>query len=310
VATTYLNDLGIDNHLRQTNSTTGVSYFLTDHLGSTGALTDGSGNLLEQTAYDSFGNSSGSPRTRYGYTGRERDPDTGMLYNRARFYDPQVGRFVSEDPIGFNSGQMNFYVYAGSNPTNLVDPTGLWETGVHKAIIDEAFKCLSAAARERLENASEEVDSAWGGSWMERYAYQHGMRAPYETVDEARKKADGWINDHIAKARALSPNGCRFGANDIPLKALEEFGLALHTITDITSPAHAGFQVWVGPPIPTGFTLIDIYRYGKWKKEIADPHAAQETLAVFNSDPVRRQSIINAARDAFKRVFGDCCCTR
>ncbi|HVS81147.1 MAG TPA: hypothetical protein VHE60_05395 [Pyrinomonadaceae bacterium] len=64
VATTYLSGRGIDNHLRQTSSATGVSYFLSDHLGSTSALTDGSGNLLEQSAYDSFGNSSGSARTR------------------------------------------------------------------------------------------------------------------------------------------------------------------------------------------------------------------------------------------------------
>jgi len=48
VATTYLNDLRIDSHLRQTNATTGVSYFLTDHLGSTAAFADASGNLIEQ----------------------------------------------------------------------------------------------------------------------------------------------------------------------------------------------------------------------------------------------------------------------
>jgi len=89
--------------------TTGVSYYLNDHLGSTAALTDSSGNLLEQTAYDSYGNSAGSARTRYGYTGRERDADTGMLYYRARFYDPQVGRFISEDPIGFLGGDRDLY---------------------------------------------------------------------------------------------------------------------------------------------------------------------------------------------------------
>jgi RHS repeat-associated protein len=101
VATTYLNDLGIDNHLRQTSATSGVSYFLADHLGSTAALTDATGNILEQTTYDSFGNSAGSARTRYAFTGRERDPDTGILYYRPRFYDPQIGRFLSEDPLGW-----------------------------------------------------------------------------------------------------------------------------------------------------------------------------------------------------------------
>jgi len=130
VATTYLNGSGIDNHLRQTSATTGVSYFLTDHLGSTAGLTDASGNLVEQSAYDSFGNSAGSPRTRYGYTGRERDPDTGLLYYRARFYDPQVGRFISEDPIGLGGG-INQFGYVGNNPQNRVDPSGLYDIDVH-----------------------------------------------------------------------------------------------------------------------------------------------------------------------------------
>jgi hypothetical protein len=59
VAATYLNGPGIDNHLRQTSATAGISYYLTDHLGSTSGLTDSSGNIVEQIAYDSFGNSSG-----------------------------------------------------------------------------------------------------------------------------------------------------------------------------------------------------------------------------------------------------------
>ena len=100
VATTYLNDLGIDDHLRQTSSATGTSYFLTDHLGSTAGLANVNGNLIEAVAYDSFGNSSVSARTRYGYTGRERDPDTGLLYYRARFYDPaaRAERFGAPSP--------------------------------------------------------------------------------------------------------------------------------------------------------------------------------------------------------------------
>ena len=125
VATTYLNAPGLDKHLRQTNTSTGVSYFLFDQVGSTAALADSSGNLLEQNAYDSFGNSSGSARTRYGYTGRERDSDTGMLYYRARFYDPQVGRFVSTDPVGFNGQDVNLYGYVWNNPVNYRDPLGL-----------------------------------------------------------------------------------------------------------------------------------------------------------------------------------------
>jgi len=123
VATTYLNDLGVDRHLRQSNSTTGVSYFLTDHLRSTSALTDATGNLIEQISYDSFGNSAGSARTRYGFTGRERDPDTGLTFSRARWYDPELGRFMSQDPIRFLGG-INWYEYVDNNPLSWIDPFG------------------------------------------------------------------------------------------------------------------------------------------------------------------------------------------
>jgi len=64
--------------------------------------------VLEQLNYDSFGNSTGSSYTRYTYTGREFDSDTGLDYYRARFYDPQIGRFISEDPAGFR-GSSNCY---------------------------------------------------------------------------------------------------------------------------------------------------------------------------------------------------------
>ncbi len=124
VACTYLNGPGVDHHLRQTSTVNGVLYYLTDHLGSTAGLTDVAGSIVEQVSYDSFGNSGGSVRTRYTYTGRERDPDTGLLYYRARFYDPAVGRFLNEDPIGL-SGGLNLYAYVENEPTNNTDPFGL-----------------------------------------------------------------------------------------------------------------------------------------------------------------------------------------
>src|SRR5207253_5057890 len=128
------NGPGIDNHLRQTAATTGISYFLPDHLGSISALTDASGSVVEQSSYDSFGLSAGSARTRYGYTGRERDQDTGMLYYRARFYDSQIGRFISEDPKLFGGKDVNLYAYLRNNPTNFIDPTGLELEQVRKIL--------------------------------------------------------------------------------------------------------------------------------------------------------------------------------
>jgi RHS repeat-associated protein len=131
VRVSYLNGPGIDNKIRQSDAN-GNLYFSTDHLGSTRALTDDSGSVVEQIDYDSFGNRNGggSGRTRYTYTGREYDAATSLYYYRARWYDPLAGRFISEDPIGL-AGGVNQFTYVGNNSLNATDPTGLYEIDVH-----------------------------------------------------------------------------------------------------------------------------------------------------------------------------------
>jgi RHS repeat-associated protein len=123
----YVNGPGIDNKLKLTHSVNGAKYFVSDHLGSARALTDGSGAVVESVNYDSFGNATGALSTRYGYTGRELDSETGLMYYRNRWFDPQAGRFVSEDPIEFEGG-INWYAYVDNNPHMMTDPFG--EDGV------------------------------------------------------------------------------------------------------------------------------------------------------------------------------------
>ncbi|MBI2265483.1 MAG: RHS repeat-associated core domain-containing protein, partial [Armatimonadetes bacterium] len=86
-----------------------------------------SGDAVSSLVYDSYGRRisvSGSP-SENSYTGREWDEETGAYYYRARMYDPNVGRFTQEDPIGF-AGVLNLYGYAGNNPVAWVDPWGLY----------------------------------------------------------------------------------------------------------------------------------------------------------------------------------------
>ncbi len=120
----YVNGPGVDNKLRQSSAATGPLYFLQDHLGSTVGLANASGQVVERTQYEPFGAGPGSALTRYGYTGRERDAATNLMYYRARWYDPSQGRFLSEDPLGFQGGDTNFYSYVANNPINAVDPSG------------------------------------------------------------------------------------------------------------------------------------------------------------------------------------------
>jgi len=94
-------------------------------LGSTTGLTDSNGVVTESASYDSFGRTiSSNLTTRYQYTGREYDEYTGLMFYRARFYDPQIGRFISEDPIEFGGG-INWYGYVNNKPVKHNDPRGL-----------------------------------------------------------------------------------------------------------------------------------------------------------------------------------------
>jgi len=104
----------------------GSQGLLTDALGSVLMLTDGNGAVQTQYGYEPYGATIQSGAANDGtfqYTGREND-GTGLYYYRARYYDPQRQRFVSQDPIGLHGG-INLYAYVDANPTNAVDPLGL-----------------------------------------------------------------------------------------------------------------------------------------------------------------------------------------
>ncbi len=104
-----------------------TSFYQADGLGTITSLSSGAGALAQTYTFDSFGNqtaSSGSLTNPFQYTARESDPETGLYYYRARYYDPTAGRFLSEDPIGFDGGN-NFYTHVENDPNNWTDPFGL-----------------------------------------------------------------------------------------------------------------------------------------------------------------------------------------
>lgn len=121
-----LTGFGYDEYFTRTDSA-GVRNYLSDALGSSVALTDGSGAVQTEYAYEPFGatTASGASTTNaFGFTGREAD-GTGLHYYRARYYDARRQRFISEDPIGFDAGDANLHAYVWNAPGNWVDPLGL-----------------------------------------------------------------------------------------------------------------------------------------------------------------------------------------
>jgi RHS repeat-associated protein len=103
-------------------------FYHADGLNSVTDLTDGSGTTVQSYAYDAWGNvldQTGTIENPITYTGREQDTESGLYYYRARSYDPNVGRFLELDPIGFGGDSPNLYLYVRDNPTNFTDPLGL-----------------------------------------------------------------------------------------------------------------------------------------------------------------------------------------
>jgi RHS repeat-associated protein len=125
----YIHGSGVDEPLARRDSNGGLIYFHADDLGSVRLLTNDAAEVVHSYTYDPWGNisSESGPAlggVEYAFTGREWDRETGLYYYRARYYDPKAGRFVSEDPIGFEGG-VNFYSYVNNRPTMHRDPSGL-----------------------------------------------------------------------------------------------------------------------------------------------------------------------------------------
>jgi RHS repeat-associated protein len=122
--------LGGTELLSQTRNGTS-NYYLQDGQGSVRNLTNAAGNVTDSYTYTAFGdtfNLTGITVNPYQYTGQQYDALTGLYSLRARYYDPAVGRFLSQDsyPYDFdNPVQLNRYVYAMGDPVNYIDPGGM-----------------------------------------------------------------------------------------------------------------------------------------------------------------------------------------
>jgi RHS repeat-associated protein len=99
--------------------------------GSVRQLTSAAGAVTDTYNYDAFGNllnSTGTTPNNYRYRGEQYDQDLGLYYLRARYYNPQTGRFLSRDPedgTPYDPKSLHKYLYAGGDPVNATDRSGL-----------------------------------------------------------------------------------------------------------------------------------------------------------------------------------------
>ena len=200
-----------------------VRWALSDHQGTIRDWADSSGSVVEHLVYDAFGNLETDVSDRdllFAYTGRLLDQGSGLQNNLNRWYDAEVGRWVSEDPIGFAAGDSNLYRYVGNSPTNYTDPNG---------------------------QEADPINSTWPtirGYW-EAWQVVNGV------VYGGRKNAGG-TND-IATDTFTTPNQGRNTCGKISVVGKAKF------VSDIDASkwgkiAEAGFLPAIPPPGPPGWS--------------------------------------------------------
>jgi RHS repeat-associated protein len=216
VSATYLRGQNVDEPFVRQSS--GAEYYHTDALGSVLALSNSSGVPVTSYVYEPFGKNSvsGASANPFQFTGREND-GTGLYYYRARYYNPQLGRFLNEDPLRFGGGDANLFAYANNNPINLTDPSGLLSAGLPappgcSPPLDKREKYIGKFVREAL--CSLDFLPAVGGVNISGKVLKHVMEKhfPGATVEggsifgQGEKMAD-LLQNIESVAPVVLPNG-------------------------------------------------------------------------------------------------------
>jgi RHS repeat-associated protein len=173
------------------------------------------GTLVNTYSYDSYGKllaSTGTTPNPLQYTAREFDAETGAYYYRARYYDQNVGRFNSEDPIGFEGG-IDFYRYVGNSVVNRTDPDGMGAADCLKAL--EKWALAYANVQERLGLFKGYGDQEHGHAQSLEEALNHLNNA----TDEVKRKC----NCDVYKAEVLAVVSAAAALADRVSEALSQF---------------------------------------------------------------------------------------
>jgi RHS repeat-associated protein len=126
------------------------------------ATTAADGSVKSETLYDAWGNpilKVGSSANKFAYTGHQADAETGLYYFKARYYDPEIGRFISQDPAAgkeLQPASYQKYLYAYANPLAFIDPTGR----ASACFTDRVGGCDTQDSEVQVQKPQQEEDTA------------------------------------------------------------------------------------------------------------------------------------------------------
>ena len=228
---------------------------------------DGGATTVSAQRFDAWGNpaqTSGTAIPQYGYTGREPDA-TGLIYYRARYYDPSIGRFISRDPAGMPNG-VNRFAYVGNDPINNTDPSGLFFGydnllgGVVNAGLGAAvtFATGGGTASQYLRNAAVDFGVGFVSSGVASVGKVATLSRVLGATNTFTGKAATAFTGEVYKGTADGKDGLSIGITSVTAGALNATGVigkgavALSTKLGITKPFDrsipALFQPFAGTP--------------------------------------------------------------
>jgi RHS repeat-associated protein len=148
----FVHGPGIDEPVATDNGTS-LSYFHADSLGSVVKTTSAAGSVTFTRQYDAYGTlQAGTATPGHAFTAREWDPESNLYYYRARYFDPRIGRFLSEDSAGQVNGP-NLYAYVEDDPINNIDPSGHYTVNTGDKRFDKKIHDAMDKIQEELLNA-------------------------------------------------------------------------------------------------------------------------------------------------------------
>jgi RHS repeat-associated protein len=209
LTTRYVRSDEIDQLFARIESGGTAYWYLTDHLGSIRDVVDSSVVVKDSITYDGFGNitaeTDSNYRGRYAWTGREIDAEIELQYNRARYYNATTGRWISQDPIGFDAGDSNLYRYVFSQYQASIDPSGY--------ALELQVRTLEARWNEPYEKANKKTGKTETRYPRDPYAHDAG-RFMWSTAWHLMEKANGAKGGYIAQHLTVSFTDPTHPAND------------------------------------------------------------------------------------------------